>query len=454
MSKLGLAMVVWAAGAVWAQEAPGLRQALELAAKNYPALRVSQAQIDAAAAGIRLARTAYLPRVDAMAQVNRATRNNLFGTLLPQSTIPAISGPVIGSNNFGTVWGSAVGGLVSWEPFDFGLRGASVAAATAARAQSEAALRRARFDLLVSAADAYLTVVAAQETVRGALAGVERAETVQKVIGAQVAAELRPGADASRAEAELAAARTLEIQAEQALYVARANLAQFTGNEPVTGAVAAGPLLTLPAARETGAAAVTANPLVLEQHAAVEQAQAQLRVLARTYFPKFALQAAVSARGTGALLDGGRLGGVNGLGPDTQNYAVGFTVTIPLMDLGAIRAKEAAQSAAVRAQQARAEQIALELRTQWRRAAAELDGARRVAANTPVQQKAAQAAVRQALARYESGLGNISEVAEAQRLLTQTEINDALARLGVWRGLLAIAAVGGDLEPFLAEAAR
>ena len=99
-----------------------IQQAVENAVKNYPSITVSQEQINAAAAAIDLARTAYLPRVDTLAQVNRATRNNVFGLLLPQSVIPSISGPVLGSNNFGTVWGSAVGALVTWEPFDFGLR--------------------------------------------------------------------------------------------------------------------------------------------------------------------------------------------------------------------------------------------------------------------------------------------------------------------------------------------
>ena len=65
-----------------------LAQAVEAASKNYPSIRVSQEQMNAAAEGIRLARTAYLPRVDALAQVNRATRNNVFGLLLPQNVIP------------------------------------------------------------------------------------------------------------------------------------------------------------------------------------------------------------------------------------------------------------------------------------------------------------------------------------------------------------------------------
>jgi hypothetical protein len=51
-------------------------------------------------------------------------------------------------------------------------------------------------------------------------------------------------------------------------------------------------------------------------------------------------------------------------------------------------------------------------------------------------------------------LGNIDEVAEAQRLLTQAQIDDALARLGVWRALLAVATVAGDIQPFVAEATQ
>jgi outer membrane protein TolC len=198
-----------------------LSQAIEESLKYYPSIRISQEQMNAAAAEIQLARTAYLPRVDGLTQINRATRNNVFGLLLPQSVIPSMSGPVIGTNNLGSVWSSAVGGLVSWEPFDFGLRHASVAAARSSETKSEAAIKKTQFDVAVSAADAYLTAVAARETARAAHAGVDRAEALATTIHAQVKAELRPGADESRAEAELAAARTQLAQAEQAIDMAR-----------------------------------------------------------------------------------------------------------------------------------------------------------------------------------------------------------------------------------------
>src|SRR5262249_15148282 len=152
---------------------------------------------------------------------------NVFGMLMPQSTIPAISGPALGTNNFGTVWGSAVGVLVSWEPFDFGARRAGVDAATAAKNRSEATLKRTEFEVGVETAAAYLTVLAAQEATRSAQAGVERGETVRRIVRAQVDAQLRPGADASRSEAELAAARTQLAQAEQSVGVSRTVLARF-----------------------------------------------------------------------------------------------------------------------------------------------------------------------------------------------------------------------------------
>lgn len=431
-----------------------LSQAVESSLKSYPAIRVSQEQMNAAAASIQLARTAYLPRVDALAQFNRATRNNVFGLLLPQSVIPSMSGPVIGSNNLGSVWGSALGALVTWEPFDFGLRQAQVASAGAARRQREAAVKRTQFDVAVASADAYLTTVAAQQTVLAAQAGVDRAQTIVRTITAQVTAQLRPGADQSRAEAELAAARTQLDQARQALDISRATLGQFTGMEPAGISVVPGGLVRLPEDAPPGALNTSLNPVAVEQGAAIEQARAELHALERSYFPRFYLQGAAYARGTGAETDGQRLGGLHGLAPNVQDYALGFTVTFPLMDFAALHAREAEQNAGIRSQLAKSEQIAVDLRAQWNRAVAILNGARRIAANTPAQVSAARTATQQASARYQAGLANVDELAEAQRLLTQAEIDDVLARLGVWRGLLGIATAAGDIQPFVAEAMR
>ena len=102
-----------------AQDAPvalSIDQAVARAIERYAAVRVSAAEVAAAAHGIQLARTAYLPQTDFIAQLNRSTRNNVFGMLLPQTVIAPISGPPLAENSMTNVWGSATGLLVSWEP--------------------------------------------------------------------------------------------------------------------------------------------------------------------------------------------------------------------------------------------------------------------------------------------------------------------------------------------------
>lgn len=435
-----------------AAEALTVEKAVELALANYPAIRAAQAQVSAAGAGIDLARTAYLPRTDLLWQANRATHNNVFGLLLPQAVIPSMSGPALGTTSFtDTVWGTAGAALFSWEPFDFGLRRAGVRVAETARDQATAELSVTRLDVAAAAADAFLILLAAQERVRAARANVDRTRVFADSVGVLVKNQLRAGAEESRARAELAAARTGLIQAEENEQIAGVVLAQAMGIAGATVAVAPGPLLGLP--RETPPAPEFAlHPLVRAQTLAVDLARARERVLARSYFPRFNFQSAVFGRGTGAKTNGQTLGGLNGLAPDTPNWAAGITVTFPIFDFASLRARKSIETYRERAEAARYDQVVQNLTAQAQKARALIDGARRVAENTPVQLDAARMTERQARARYESGLGTVVEVAEAQRLLAQADVEDALARLGVWRALLAAAVAGGDLAPFLKQA--
>jgi len=427
-------------------------QAVEAALRNYPSIRVTQEQMNAAAAGIRLAQTAYLPRVDGLLQVNRASRNTFYGMLLPQSVIPGVDG--VKADNFGSVFDSGAGVLVAWQPFDFGLRRANVAAATATRDQAQAALNRTRYEVSVATADAFLTAIAARQTAEAARAAVDSWQVLARSIHALVNAQLRPGADESRVQAELALAQTQVAQAEQAVEVARATLSEFVGLDPAQ--VSLNPARLLETAPEGPEAPFSAagNPLAREQTAAIAQQQSRLDALGRTDYPQFLVQGMASGRGSGVETDGARLGGLNGLVPTVPNYGVGLTVTFPAMDRFATREREAMQAANIRAQEAQSQTIAAKLRAQFNTALATLFGARKVAANTTVAVSSGHAAVEQATARYRSGLAPIDDVAQAQRLLVQAQIDDALARLGVWRARLQVATARGDIQPFLDEAVR
>lgn len=434
-----------------AQRALTLEQAIELALKNYPAIRAAKAQSQSAEAGIELARTSLLPRADLLWQENRATRNNVFGLLLPQSTIPSISGPVLDNTTQLSAWGSAGGLLFSWEPFDFGLRKASIEVAKAQSKQAVATEAVTRLDVSAAAADAFLTLLAAEQTVQAAEAGVERAATFSKAVHVLVENQLRPGVDASRAEAEIATANNLLIQAQQTAELARANLAEATGQAGANLTIAAGPLLQLPA---TTPPLINNNlslhPLALAQTAAIDTAKAREQVLNRTWIPRFNWQTALYGRGTSARLDGAFDNG-RGFYPDTLNWATGLTITFPVMDFFGLRARRKAEASNVAVEQARYDQTINTLKAQEARARILVESARKIAANAEIQLKAAQETMARAKVRYEYGLTNITEVADAQRLMAQAEIDAAVAKLAIWRAMLIGAKLQGDLKPFLEQ---
>jgi outer membrane protein TolC len=447
---------LWAPGFAWAQAATGpltLGDAVQSALKNYPTLKERRARAEAAEAGVGVARTAYLPRLDVLWQENRATTNNVFGTLLPQPTIFSMTGPVQGTRSLSdSVWGSALGALLSWEAVDFGQRKAAV---DAARAQSAVARNQTtvtELDVASAAADAFLTVLAADESVRAARANVNRLEVFANSVRTLVQNQLRPGADQSRAEAELAIARNQLSQAIQVADLARASLADAIGSAGTSPQLTAGSLAVLPD--------VTIAPLNVKTHpaaqageASIEAVQARERGLDRAYFPRLTLQSTVAARGTGAEIAGLPSFG-NGLWVHVPNWAIGAQVTFGALDFFSINARKKVEAQNEIAESARYDQTVQTLTTQDAKARALLKAATDIAKNTPVEREAATAGESQARARYQNGLASLTEVAEAQRLLAQAEADDAVARLGVWRALLAAAQARGDLTPFLDQLRR
>src|SRR6266849_924778 len=223
-----------------------LEEAVDFALKNYPAVRASLERVSAAQAGVGLARTSYLPRADMLWQTNRATDNNITGLLLPQSVIAPITGAGTLSPSNQSAWGSAAGLLFSWDPFDFGYRGARVDAARAVRNRANAESSLTRLDVAVATVNAYLTVLAAEQTVQSARADVERRKTFHKAVRVLVDNQLRAGADASRADAELARAKVNLARAQQQEQVSRAVLADILGMPDTTLEVQERSLLVAP----------------------------------------------------------------------------------------------------------------------------------------------------------------------------------------------------------------
>ena len=138
-----------------------------------------------------------------------------------------------------------------------------------------------------------------------------------------------------------------------------------------------------------------------------------------------------------------------GFFPDTPNWATGLTISFAPTDIFNIRARRRQEADNFAAEQARYDYILQTLKAEEARARVMLDSARELAENTPRQLQAAQETELRVRRRYEAELTTVTEVAEAQRLLAQAEVENALARLGVWRAHLAGAKAKGDLQLFL-----
>ncbi|MGA7313298.1 MAG: TolC family protein [Silvibacterium sp.] len=426
-----------------------LEQVIATATANYPAIRAAQAQQSAAHEAIGVAKTAYLPRTDILWQTDRATANNVLGLTLPQSIIPSVTGSILPADATRSAWNSTGGALVSWQPFDFGARGAKVEVARQGGEAAKQASMLTQLQVSANVGSAFFDLAAAEQRVTVAQANVRRYESFNKVVHVLVDNTLRPGADASQAEAQLALARNQLIQAETQVAVKRAALAEYLQAKDRQAEVDAYGLLAAQPTTDIATAAEASHPFVLEEHALTLQQEAQERFLDRSYVPVFSTSGVVFGRGVGTSTTGPFPGGTAGLAPETLNWAAGVQVTFSAFDFFNIRDQRRVQQANVQAEHARMDQALSDVTTAVQQAQATLSGARKLAANTPIELTAAQASEQQQQARYRSGLATVVDVAAAEGVLAQAEGDAAIARLGVWRAELGVAVAQGDLQPFL-----
>ena len=427
-----------------------LEDAVNHALQHYPAVRAALEQVKAAHAGVSVARAQYLPALNGVYEDSRATQNQVPGIWLPTSITPTVEGPV-GASSGQSYWGSQTAGLFSWEPIDFGLRGSIVGQAKSAEGKSTADLAVTRLEVASAVGNVFMSALAAHEAVIAAQANVDRWQTFNHAIHTLVDNALRPGADASRADAQLAIAKSQFYHAQEMEEEALATLASLMGSAGTEIRVDPKNLLDAPPVNSMPALAPEANPLAQDQMAAVHQVQAQEKILSKTDYPKIFLQAEGFARGSEVPGNGGIIGDWNGLAPARGNWIAGITVTFPnVFDFKALSGEKQMAKANENSQRALYDKTIQDLQGRLQAALAQLKSAQRIAQETPVELAAARAAETQSRARYNASLATLVEVADTESLLAQAEIDDAVAHINVWRGLFAVAYAEGDLQPFLA----
>lgn len=445
-----LGIGLWAQG----QTSPApldLAQAVTMAWNRYPGMAAAQQGAVAAGATAELARTALWPTAGVAAQWDRATDNATLG-LSFASPLPGISGTVpVADYSQRSVWTSAAGLYFSWEVADFGRRAANIRyfreLANASRDQAEVV----RLQVGAHAADAYLNLLAAEQQLRVSTADVGRWQNLARIVDALVGQQLRPGADSSRAQAELAAARIRASNAARDLGLAQAALGEALGLRPGEALPA---LAALPAGLpEAPAASAVTPPQLRVRMDAVAAAMAQQKEIARSALPRWNLLATGFGRGTGVLAAGKFAPGTAGLAPTASaNWAAGVGMDFSFTRWRAQRIQTGIAKAQAAQERARQQQVEAGLAMARQKASADWNAARTVAQESPIGLAAAKAGEAQARVRYQTGLASLVDLANAEQLLTQADSDNALGQLQVWRALVETAFAAGDLQPLVTAA--
>ncbi len=426
----------------------GIAQAMDLALHNYPSIAAHESRQKAISTKISLARTEYLPKVDLFVQELRGSVNNVLGILFPPLSIPQVSGRTNAAVTFDSVWASNASAFSSWEIVDFGLRHQRVNVARAETDEAGAGVVVTRFQVASAAADAFFALLATEQEVLAQKANTDRMRVFSTSVHSMVNSELRPGVDASRADAELALATDKLIKAEQDREIRRAIFAETLGLAGTYVDIEPGPLLTIPAER-TGPKlpAFEFHPLALHQAAIIKTVQARQEVLKHEWRPRIYLEGAIFSRGSGTELRRS----VNRIGylPSVPNWAVGLKAQFSVMDIFAIKAKERDVGSQVLQERSNYEEVMQILKSRDAQARALIDGSTRLAQNAPILLQAAQETEMRSRTRYGVGLCTVVDVAEAEKLLVQAQVNFRLAGLAVWKSYLAASEAHGDLSPFL-----
>ena len=377
--------------------------------------------MNASTANVDVARAAYLPRFDSpLADPTAPPPTTSSASSCRSRSFPRCRGRCCRRRRRRASGGARRGGLFSWEPFDFGLRGATVR-------EAEAGVVRAR-------ADEGLTRLAVQNAVGGAFLGV-----VERAAGGRGRRRRRGATDVARPCGPHARGQSA---ASGRRGVARRCGARRRADARHPGAAGAGvaqtTLGTVLGDRRWRRGRMRAAPARAAARDARHRSAAAPRRIrwcsrvrrpstsrarARRSWPRPIGRGCICSRASsraaaGRIRTGSSMAARTAWGSSAPTgrpacrWSFRTCSTSPACGRG--RRPPRASRAPKRA---RYDEAVLTVTSQQRTAGAMVDAARAIAQNTPIQLAAAQQSEAQARARYEAGLASIVEVAEAQSLL-------------------------------------
>jgi outer membrane protein TolC len=416
-----------------------LDEAIALARAHQPAIRAALSRIAARHAEADVPRAEWLPTFGVTAQLFGATANNTTGTYVSPGSfmdLPRIGGTrVVATGAWQPYASTLVGAGLTQEVFDFGRIAAKAAALDALVDMEKQHARAATLEVTFSVEEAYFAVLAAKGILQASDDAYERSRAHRDLARAGVGAGLRSPIELTRAEADLARFDIGRIRARGALLTAQTTLAATVGVEDAALDASGPPTAPpdVPALETAIAQATERDPGILATIAALRAEEKHTRAIAAELRPDLSLTATLSGRAGAAPPSGNGVSADHGgWVPDVANWDVGVVLSWPLFD-GTIRARESASRAR---EQVRRDEVALVRHDRTavvRETYAAVEVARAALPGLERSVDAARANYAQADARFKSGLGTSVELADAEALRTQADIELALGQFDLAR---------------------
>lgn len=432
-----------------------IREAVAVALRNYPDINNRFFKLRAAKANVALAKTQYLPNLNLDTQISGVSSNRIASVVMNNvsgfDTVPVDSGPSSTHQTFGPKINNLQGLNFNWLLVDYGLRKANDRFAYADARTARADLNLTKLDVAFAAANAFLDAVAAKQLIQSTTAALEHMEAAYLRAKTLVAQGIRPGVDTADWQYEVSKSKIALIKAEKDVRLSLVELAEKMGVAWQDVDIISDPLIRHPLeVKSLGPFDLRTHPLALMKTAEILRWRAKQDVLDKAYRPHLWLNSSIWGRGSSEEVDVNPIRRVGyGILPQVFNYMVGVTYSFPFLEyypLKAQRQMARSNELAAKADYDLAMQI---LEKKDARARILLMQTSKVAKETPRLVEAAQVRETMVFKRYSTGLTNMVALAEAEKALVEAQVEDARAQVEVWRAILTLAYVQGDLAPFM-----
>jgi len=245
-----------------------LRDAVGLAIANHPDVSRGMAVVSQSTADVLVAKGAWFPVLNYSIAPG-------YGTAYSRETAA----------------GAQSSGGISQLVYDFGKTPGRIEQADAALNRQRHALNSTIEGVAYTAANQYVEFAAAQATLDAAGEAIAKLNKLRGMIAERVRASLSSASDLTQADVAMQRANIDQAQARTRLDVAAANLAEIIGARPQTVADLASVNETIMALGQGGGADIENAPAMLAAKAAVNEADAQVKVVKSDYYPAVSLVA-------------------------------------------------------------------------------------------------------------------------------------------------------------------